>query len=131
MNLENILSRLFIDDLLDVKEDKNLIINLLTSRYKRKLYYYFLKFLEKQVSILEYEGIIFETVSNMTSKEVKLENESYYDRLTEELLVRLLLNLYDEHKGNAIAERCLDIIDQMFEKEFGNSRLLIEELMQK
>lgn len=131
VNLENILSRLFIDDLLDVKEDKNLIINLLTSRYKRKLYYYFLKFLEKQVSILEYEGIIFEAVSNMTSKEVKLENESYYDRLTEELLVRLLLNLYDEHKGNAIAERCLDIIDQMFEKEFGNSRLLIEELMQK
>ena len=95
------------------------------------MYYYFLKFLEKQVSILEYEGIIFEAVSNMTSKEVKLENESYYDRLTEELLVRLLLNLYDEHKGNAIAERCLDIIDQMFEKEFGNSRLLIEELMQK
>ena len=131
VNLENILSRLFIDDLLDVREDRNLIINLLTSKYKRKLYYYFLKFLEKQASILEYEGIIFQTVSNMTSKEAKLENEFYYDRLTEELLVRLLLNLYDEHKGNAIAERCLDIIDQMFEKEFGNSRLLIEELMQK
>ena len=30
-----------------------------------------------------------------------------------------------------VYNRCLDIIDQMFENEFGSSRTLIEELMNK
>lgn len=57
-NLEKILSQLFRDDLLDIKEDKDLIFNLLTSEYRDKLYYYFLESLEKQESISEYENII-------------------------------------------------------------------------
>ncbi|MCO4663379.1 hypothetical protein Si022_01113 [Streptococcus infantarius subsp. infantarius] len=42
-----------------------------------------------------------------------------------------MLSLYDEHKEDEISERCLDIIDKMFENEFGNARILIDELMQK
>lgn len=131
MDHEKIFPQLFRDNLLDIDEDKELITLLLTSRYKRKLYYYFLKFLEKQVIISDYKEIIFETIPSVLSKDNELENVRYYDRLMEELLVRLLLNLYDEHKGDHIAEQCLDIIDQMFEEGFANSRLLVEELMQK
>lgn len=130
-NLEKILPQLFRDDLLDIKEDKDLILKLLTSEYRDKLYYYFLKFLEKQVSISDYENIIFETVSNIVSKNNELKLESYYYRRIEEYLSRLMIQLYDEHKGDDIADRCLDIIDQMFENEFGSSRTLIEELMNK
>lgn len=42
-----------------------------------------------------------------------------------------MMQLYDKHMGDDIADRCLDIIDQMFENEFGSSRTLIEELMNK
>lgn len=130
-NLEKILPQLFRDDLLDIKEDKDLILKLLTSEYRDKLYYYFLKSLEKQVSISDYENIIFETVSNIVSKNNELKLEPYYYRRIEEYLSRLMIQLYDEHKGDDIADRCLDIIDKMFEYEFGSSRTLIEELMNK
>lgn len=126
-----ILPQLFMDNLLDVEEDKELIFNLLTSKHKGKLYYYFLEFLEKQVSISNYEEIIFKTVASIISKDTKLESDPYYDRLIEEHLSKLMLNLYDEHKGDDTAEQCLDIIDQMFECEFGSSRMLINELMKK
>ena len=130
-NLEKILPQLFRDDLLDIKEDKDLIFNLLTSEYRDKLYYYFLESLEKQESISEYENIIFETVCNIVSKTNKLKLEPYYYRRIEEYLSRLMMQLYDKHMGDDIADRCLDIIDQMFENEFGSSRTLIEELMNK
>lgn len=128
-NLEKILLQIFRDDLLNIKEDKDLILKLLTSEYRDKLYYYFLKSLEKQVSISDYENIIFETVSNFVSKNNELKLEPYYYRRIEEYLSRLMMQLYDKHMGDDIADRCLDIIDQMFENEFGSSRTLIEELM--
>ena len=130
-NLEKILPQLFRDELLDIKEDKDLILNLLTSIYKDKLYYYFLKSLKKQVSISDYENIIFKTVSNIVSKKNELKLEPYYYRRIEEYLSRLMMQLYDKHMGDDIADRCLDIIDQMFENEFGSSRTLIEKLMNK
>ncbi|VED66746.1 MULTISPECIES: hypothetical protein [Streptococcus] len=130
-NLEKILPQLFRDGLLDIKEDRDLILKLLTSEYKDKLYYYFLESLEKQVSISDYTTIIFETVSNIVSKNNKLKLETYYYRRIEEYLSRLMIQLYDEHKGDDVADKCLDIIDQMFENEFGSSRILIEELMNK
>ena len=126
-----ILPQLFMDNLLDVEEDKELIFNLLTSKHKGKLYYYFLEFLEKQVSISNYEEIIFDTVSNIVSKNNELKLEPYYYRRIEEYLSRLMMQLYDKHMGDDIADRCLDIIDQMFENEFGSSRMLISELMKK
>lgn len=130
-NLGKVLPQLFSDDLLDIKEDKDLILNLLTSEYRDKLYYYFLESLEKQESISEYENIIFETVCNIVSKTNELKLEPYYYRRIEEYLSRLMMQLYDKHMGDDIADRCLDIIDQMFENEFGSSRTLIEELMNK
>ena len=130
-NLEKILPQLFRDNLLDIKEDKDLILNLLTSEYRDKLYYYFLESLEKQESISEYENIIFETVCNIVSKTNELKLEQFYYRRIEEYLSRLMMQLYDKHMGDDIADRCLDIIDQMFENEFGSSRTLIEELMNK
>ena len=130
-NLEKILPQLFRDGLLDIKEDRDLILKLLTSEYKDKLYYYFLESLEKQVSISDYATIIFETVSNIVSKNNELKLEPYYYRRIEEYLSRLMIQLYDEHKGDDVADKCLDIIDQMFENEFGSSRILIEELMNK
>lgn len=130
-NLEKILPQLFRDNLLDIKEDKDLILNLLTSEYRDKLYYYFLESLEKQESISEYENIIFETVCNIVSKTNELKLEPFYYRRIEEYLSRLMMQLYDKHMGDDIADRCLDIIDQMFENEFGSSRTLIEELMNK
>ena len=130
-NLGKVLPQLFSDDLLDIKEDKDLILNLLTSEYRDKLYYYFLESLEKQESISEYENIIFETVCNIVSKTNELKLEPYYYRRIEEYLSRLMMQLYDKHMGDYIADRCLDIIDQMFENEFGSSRTLIEELMNK
>ena len=42
-----------------------------------------------------------------------------------------MIQLYDEHMGDDTADKCLDIIDQMFENEFGSSRILIEKLMNK
>lgn len=130
-NLEKILPQLFRDELLDIKEDKDLILNLLTSIYKDKLYYYFLRSLKKQVSISDYENIIFETVSNIVSKKNELKLEPYYYQRIQEYLSRLMIQLYDEHMGDDTADKCLDIIDQMFENEFGSSRTLIEELMNK
>lgn len=130
-NLEKILPQIFRDDLLDIKKDKDLILNLLTSEYRDKLYYHFLESLEKQESISDYENIIFEIVCNIVSKTNELKLEPYYYRRIEEYLSRLMMQLYDKHMGDDIADRCLDIIDQMFENEFGSSRTLIEELMNK
>lgn len=131
VNLETILPQLFRDKLLDISEDKELILQLLTSKYKDKMNYYFLKFLESQTEISHYEEIIFETVSGMLSVETKYQIEPFYRRRVEEMLSRLMLNLYDEHKEDEISEQCLDTIDMMFENEFGSTRTLINELMQK
>ena len=57
--------------------------------------------------------------------------EPYYYQRIQEYLSRLMIQLYDEHMGDDTADKCLDIIDQMFENEFGSSRILIEELMNK
>ncbi|MTB97931.1 hypothetical protein [Streptococcus uberis] len=132
IDLKNTLPQLFGERILDIREDKDIILDLLKSKYKTKLYYYFLKYLEEQVIIKDYEEIVLDTVSEFLASEIDSEIEPLYlYKSIEEKLSRLMLNLYDEHKEDGVSQQCLDIIDQMFEKEFGDSRVLINELMQK
>lgn len=131
-NLESILPQIFSDDLLDIIEDRDFVFQLFASKYKNKIYYHFCLFLEKQPEISCYEDIIFEMISKISSDVTFYQIEPYYHcRKIEEVLSRSMLSLYDEHKEDEISERCLDIIDKMFENEFGNARILIDELMQK
>ncbi len=131
-NLDGILPQIFSDDLLDIIEDRDFVFQLFASKYKNKIYYHFCLFLEKQPEISCYEDIIFEMISKILSDVTFYQIEPYYHcRKIEEVLSRSMLSLYDEHKEDEISERCLDIIDKMFENEFGNARILIDELMQK
>ncbi|WP_165937139.1 hypothetical protein, partial [Streptococcus sp. KCJ4932] len=131
-NLDGILPQIFSDDLLDVIEDKDFVFQLFASKYRNKIYYHFCLLLEKQPEISCYEDIIFEMISKILLNGTFYQIEPYYHyRKIEEVLSRLMLNVYDEHKEDEISEQCLDIIDKMFENEFGNARILIDELMQK
>lgn len=129
------LDRMFFDNLVDAKRDYEFLSEIMKSKSSKNIVYSFIQFLEKNAySIKEYAELIIslcESILNMTLEELSKQwgIENY--------ISKLILSLYDETCNSnvlldkEIAERCLDLWDVMFEKQFGQVRELSRQLMER
>ena len=129
------LSRIFFDEMVDLKSDKNFICEVVSSSFGRKIIHAFVEFIEKSTySIKEFGNIILDLCKEMMNEDVEIINKQW--GLAEELS-KLVISLYDEcantnnQRDKQYADECLDIWDYMFENQIGYTRELSQQLMER
>lgn len=135
LDLSMPISRLFYDDLIDLKRDKDFMIEIMNSGLNRRIVHAFVHYLEeKSKSFVDYKDIIFSMSYHLLGNEVGKFEEIWG---IEDEMSKLIIGLYDETSNSTIPEikdianECLDIWDLMFEKEFGQIRSLSQKLMER
>ncbi|MBU5206418.1 hypothetical protein [Bacillus safensis] len=135
LDLEIPISRLFYDDLIDLKRDKDFMIEIMNSSLNRRIVHAFVRYLEeKSKSIVDYKDIIFSMSHHLLGNEVGKFEEIWG---IEDEISKLIIGLYDETSNStipeikAIANECLNIWDLMFENQFGQIRSLSQKLMER
>jgi hypothetical protein len=135
LDLEMPISRLFYDNLIDLKRDKDFIIEIMNSGLSGRTVHAFVHYLEEESkSIVDYKDIIlsmsYHLIENSYSKD-----EVFWG--IEDEISKLIIGLYDETSGSSlpeikdIAKECLNIWDLMFEKQIGPIRSLSQKLMER
>lgn len=127
-------SRLFYDEQINLRRDKEFLIMLMSSNISRRILHSFVYYLEKnRVSLVEYSDIILEMGASLLNAE-RDNNEMVWGVATE--LSKLIIALYDEtsdkqsEKYMEIANRCLDIWDIMYKNQIGLARELTSKMME-
>ncbi|MEC0986407.1 hypothetical protein [Bacillus safensis] len=135
LDLEIPISRLFYDDLIDLKRDKDFMIEIMNSGLNRRIVHAFVRYLEeKSKSIVDYKDIIFSMSYHLLGNEVDKFKGIWG---IEDEISKLIIGLYDETSNSTIptrkviANECLDIWDLMFEMQFGQIRSLSQKLMER
>lgn len=135
LDLEMPFSRLFYDDLIDLKRDQEFLIEIMTSNLSRKLINTFVYYLEKEAkSIIDYKDIIIALSHNVIEANCD-KYEKYWG--IGDMVSKLIIGLYDETSCSTVSEiknianECLDIWDLMFEKQIGSVRMLSREIMER
>lgn len=135
LDLEMPISRLFYDNLIDLKRDKDFIIEIMNSRLSGRTIYAFVHYLEENSkSLVDYKDIIISMSYHLIKN-----NNSIVENMwgIEDEISKLIIGLYDETSGSPIpdikdiAKECLDIWDLMFEKQIGPIRSLSQKLMDR
>ncbi|WP_074033995.1 hypothetical protein [Exiguobacterium sp. AT1b] len=135
LDLEMPISRIFYDNLIDLKRDKDFIIEIMNSRLSRRTVYAFVHYLEENSkSLVDYKDIII-SMSYYLIKNIGSMVEDMW--VIEDDISKLIIGLYDETSDSQIpdikdiAEECLGIWDLMFEKQIGPIRSLSQKLMDR
>lgn len=135
LDLEMPISRLFYDNLIDLKRDKDFLIEIMNSGLSRRTVHAFVHYLEEESkSVVDYKDIIlsmsYHLIKNSYSKD-----EGIWG--IEDEISKLIIGLYDETSGSPLPEikdiskECLDIWDLMFERQIGPIRSLSQKLMER
>jgi hypothetical protein len=135
LDLEMPISRLFYDNLIDLKRDKDFIIEIMNSGLSRRTVHSFVHYLEEESkSIVDYKDVIlsmsYHLIKNSFSKDEDIWG-------IEDEISKLIIGLYDETSGSPlseikdIAKECLNIWDLMFEKQIGPIRSLSQKIMER
>lgn len=135
LDLEMPISMLFNDNLIDLKRDKDFIIEIMNSSLSGRTVYTFVHHLEENSkSLVDYKDIII----SMSYHLIKNSDSVLKDMWgIEDEISKLIIGLYDETSGSPIpdikdiAKECLDIWDLMFEKQIGPIRSLSQQLMDR
>lgn len=131
MELEHTWARVFYDERVELKRDKEFLRKLMSSDVGGKLLYVFMDYLKKGQRLSDYAKIIIDTGKSMFQDQKKV---SAADYLIEYNLPKLKIALYDEvcntdnEKSKEYEAQCLDIWDLMFENRIGITRDLTEKL---
>ena len=135
LDLEMPISRIFYDNLVDLKRDKDFLIEIMSSGLSRRTVHAFVHYLEEESkSVVEYKDIIL-SMSYHLIKNGCGKDEGVWG--IEDEISKLVIGLYDEVSSSSlpemknIAKECLDIWDLMFEKQIGPIRLLSQKLMER
>lgn len=135
LDLEMPISRLFYDNLIDLKRDKDFLIEIMNSNLSRRTVHAFVHYLEEESkSVVDYKDIIL-SMSYHLIKNGYGKNEGIWG--IEDEISKLVIGLYDETSGSPIpeikniAKECLDVWDLMFEKQIGPIRFLSQKLMER
>ena len=134
-NVENILSRMFYNNYVDSKHDKEFLKEFMKTKVSRSTVRAFVNYLEgNAVSVVDYADIIIQLCENVLQMEIEdlkkqwgIENE----------ISKLIIFLYDETANSRkaeykqIADKCLDLWDIMFERQLGSTREISRKLMQR
>lgn len=124
--------KLFSDEMLDVKEDFDLIKKILCSRLNRRILMDFTEFIVKQGDLKDYSDLIIESGYAILEKD-----QINVERLwgAEDEIAKLIIGLYDItsssnlEKDKAVACECLNIWDKMYECNIGMARLFTNQMM--
>ncbi|MFR5858470.1 MAG: hypothetical protein ACLUJC_04490 [Clostridia bacterium] len=134
-DIEYPLSKIFYDNLVDVQRDSDFLKNIMKGKVNRKLVFSFVHFLEENAySVKDFADVIITLCESALhySKEELTETWGVAENLS-----KLIITLYDECANSksptdkAIAQKCLEFWDTMFEKQIGQTRKLSQELMER
>lgn len=128
----NLFVRLLSKEKLNLQEDEEFIVKLVTATFNRGIIRNFVNFInEYDISIKVFKEIIFAICQNFLRRSKQGVND-----VGRELygiapgLSNLIASLYDETQGNVEDnQRCLDIWDEMFENGIGTIRELTKTIM--
>lgn len=127
-DLKTFITRIFYEQEIELKRDKEFLIEIMKSNAGIESLYVFAKYLEENAkSILDFSDIILEAAKSAI--DYKKNTYLYGDELS-----KLIVKLYDETEGKKekkfkdLANKCLDIWDKMFEREIGTIKLLSKEI---
>ena len=124
--------RLFRNEILDVKEDCDLIKKILYSKLNKRVLMDFSEFIKKQGNLKEYSDLIIESGLAILEKN-QINTIQIWGFEAE--ISKLIISLYDItsvsnlEKDKAIACKCLNIWDKMYEYNAGMARLLTDQMM--
>ena len=127
--LEYTWARVFYDERVELKRDKEFLRELMSSDVGVKLLYVFMDYLKKGQQLSDYAEIIIDTGKSIFQGQKKILDVDYP---MEYNLSKLMIALYDEvcniGKSKEYEAQCLDIWDLMFENRIGITRDLMEKL---
>lgn len=132
-NNEYIWGRLFEEKSLDLEEDSILIKHILSSKVKRNILSEFSKAVMAGRKLLKYADVILEVAFDIVEKPNDLKNSWGI----ENCIIKLVFELYDDtatsnrEEEKAIAKKCLELWDKMYEKNIGMARNLTDQMLCK
>lgn len=133
-DLENFISRIFYDKDIDLKRDKEFLIEITKSNSGRRSIHALINYIEENaLSILEFSQMILGVLKSFVEEKYNQENIYFYG----DELSKLVVGLYDETEGKTecemrnLANECLDIWDKMFERQIGTIKLLSKEILDR
>jgi len=134
LDLEFPLSRLFFDKIIDLSRDRDFIIELMTSEGGKRIWYHFISYLDEEASkISEYQDFVLDACTNLIENTTKSEDVW----LMSKEIITLLAKVYDEHsdkslvEASPISQKCLDLMDIMYEKGVGSNKEYIRKIIEE
>ncbi len=125
------ISNLFHHKRIDLNRDEEFLIDLMSTSISHRSIYAFVNYLERESeSIIEYRDIIIPLSQNLIKNKLNISSPWKFD----ENISKLIIGLYDAASGTGdkeLANQCLDIWDEMFEKQFGSARQLSQQIMDR
>ena len=135
VKVENSLSRIFYDEYVDCKRDREFLLEFMKTLVSRRVVRAFVHYLEKNaVSVVSYADIIFQLCENILQIDSAELRKQWG---LEEEVSKLIITLYDETansdiiKEKKIAAKCLDLWYIMFEKQLNSVRKISRKLMER
>ena len=134
-DIEQSICKLFYDNLINLNRDKEFLKDIMKSTTGRRSIHSFIHYIdENAVSILGFKEIIIEAIKSILENSKKEKENIYYygDELS-----KLIVGLYDETVGKKqsdmkiLSEQCLDIWDEMFEKQIGSIKKLSRDILDR
>lgn len=125
------LSKIFNKRYIDSIHDKEFLKELMESKINRNLVQAFVNYLEENViSIIFYKDIILQLCENIL--QMKLEDFKKQWGLEDDIS-KLIISLYDKaiNTDKQIADKCMDLWDIMFERQWRSVREISKKLMEK
>lgn len=125
--------KLFRDEMLDIKNDADLIKRILGSKIKRRTLMDFAEYIAKQGDVKEYSDLIIEGALAILEKDQIDANQLWG---IDAELSKLIIGLYDVvsssnlEKDKNIARECLNVWDKMYECNVGMARLFTNQMME-
>lgn len=133
-DLEHFISRIFYDKDIDLKRDKDFLIEIIKTNSGRRSIHALISYIEENaLSILDFSEIILGILRSFVDGEYDQENLYFYG----DELSKLVVELYDETEGKngkemkELANECLNIWDKMFERQIGTIKLLSKEILDR
>lgn len=125
-------SGLFYKNRICLSQDRDFLMQLMTSELGAKMMFAFEKYISKHGSLLDYSDIILK-MAYYILEDADITRQDRW--LIERDLIKLVWGLYDEanseeDKDEDISSRCLDIWDLMFEKQIGETQELTRKMME-
>lgn len=131
IDLQFPLSKIFNKRYIDSIHDKEFLKELMESKVSRKLVWAFVDYLEENNnSIILYKDIILQLCENIL--QMKLEDLRQEWGL-EDHISKLIISLYDKtiNTDKQIADKCMDLWDIMFERQWRSVREISKKLMER